>query len=131
MKKSRIFKTDMAPTAIGPYSQAVGFKHLVCTAGQLGLDPKTGALVQGGIKAETEQALKNLKAIIEVAGSSLSQALKTTVYLKDLNDFAAMNEVYGRYFAENFPARSTVGVAALPKGGLIEIDALVYREDKI
>lgn len=121
----------MAPTAIGPYSQAVGFKHLVCTAGQLGLDPKTGALVQGGIKAETEQALKNLKAIIEVAGSSLSQALKTTVYLKDLNDFAAMNEVYGRYFAENFPARSTVGVAALPKGGLIEIDALVYREDKI
>ncbi len=124
MKQSKIFKTDRAPAAIGPYSQAVGFGHLVYTAGQLGIDPKTSSLVHGGIKEQTRQVLENLKAVLKASGSGLEQVLKTTVFLKDLGDFAAMNEVYATYFTKTPPARSTIGVAALPKDALVEIDAV-------
>ena len=128
MKKSRILKTDQAPAAIGPYSQAVGFTPLIYTAGQLGIDPKTGGLVDGGIREQTRQVLENLRAVLEAGWSGLDKVLKTTVFLKDLADFAAMNEVYAGFFASNPPARSTVGVAALPKNALVEIDAVAFSD---
>lgn len=115
---------EKAPKAIGPYSAAVRFGDLVFTAGQLGMDPQTGELVPGGVEAETRQALNNLKNVLEAAGSSLEHVLKTTVFLRDMNDFAKMNGVYAEYFTENFPARSAVQVAALPKGGAVEIEAV-------
>ncbi len=126
MKRSKIIKTDKAPAAIGPYSQAISIENLVITAGQIALDPKTNNLIEGGIKTETKQVLENLRVIIEAAGSSLDRVIKTTVFLKDLNDFAAMNEIYGQYFSNNPPARSTVGVVALPKNAMVEIEALAY-----
>ncbi|MEO0226109.1 MAG: RidA family protein [candidate division WOR-3 bacterium] len=129
MKRSEIFKTDKAPAAIGPYSQAVGFGQFIFTAGQIGLDPKTGTLVQGGIENQTRQVLENIKAVIEGAGSSLEKVLKTTIYLKNLDDFAKVNEIYARYFSKEPPARSTVEVANLPKGALIEIEAIAYKEE--
>lgn len=103
---------------------ATNIGHLVFTAGQLGLDPQTGELVPGGIEAETHQALINLKNVLEAAGTSLSHVLKTTVFLRDMGDFGRMNAVYGEFFTENFPARSAVQVAALPKGGAVEIEAV-------
>jgi len=124
MKQSKIFKTDRAPAAIGPYSQAVGFGQLIYTAGQIGIDPKTGNLVLDGIKAQTKQALDNIQAVLEASSSSLAQVIKTTVFLRDFKDFGAMNDVYAQYFAANPPARSTVGVAALPKDALVEIEAV-------
>ena len=122
--EKKIVVTDKAPRAIGPYSAGVTTGHLVFTAGQLGMDPKTGDLVEGGIQAQTRQALNNLKAVLEAAGSKLELVVKTTVFLKDINAFGQMNEVYGTFFTENFPARSAFQVAALPKGADVEIEAV-------
>ena len=122
----RIIHTDAAPAAIGPYSQAVRADDFVFTAGQIGLDPATGEMVPGGIAAQTRQALRNLQAVLEAAGASLSQVVKTTVFLQDMNDFAAMNAVYAEFFATEPPARSAVQAAALPKGALVEIEAIAY-----
>jgi len=116
--------TASAPKAIGPYSQAIRTSTLVFSAGQIGLNPTTGEIVEGGITAQTRQVLTNLQNVLQAGNSSLDQVVKTTVYLKDINDFAAMNAVYGEFFAKDPPARSTVAVAALPKGALVEIDAI-------
>jgi 2-iminobutanoate/2-iminopropanoate deaminase len=116
--------TDRAPKAIGPYSQGIRVNGFVFTAGQVALDPKTGELVAGGISEQTSRALENLSAILAAAGSSLSQVVKTTVFLVDMADFAAMNEVYGRAFGTHRPARSTVAVAGLPRGARVEIEAI-------
>ena len=116
--------TDGAPKAIGPYSQGIRVNGFVFTAGQVALDPKTGELVTGGITEQTTRALENLRAILTEAGSSLAQVVKTTVFLVDMADFAAMNEVYGRAFGAHRPARSTVAVAALPRGARVEIEAI-------
>ncbi|HSR19641.1 MAG TPA: RidA family protein [Anaerolineales bacterium] len=115
--------TDHAPKAIGPYSQGVRTDDLVFSAGQIGLNPATGELAEGGIMGQTRQALTNLKHVLQAAGSGLEQVVKTTVYLQDIGDFVPMNEVYAEFFSENPPARSTVAVAGLPKGALVEIEA--------
>ena len=124
----KIIFTEQAPKAIGPYSQAIRTESTVFTAGQVGLDPATGELVSGGIEAQTRQVLNNLKHVLEASDSGLRYVVKTTVFLKDMNDFAKMNAVYGQFFAENPPARSTVAVAALPKGALVEIEAVALLE---
>jgi 2-iminobutanoate/2-iminopropanoate deaminase len=116
--------TAGAPKAIGPYSQGISVGGFVFTAGQVALDPKTGELVAGGVSEQTSRALENLSAILAAAGTSLSQVVKTTVFLVDMADFAAMNEVYGRAFGTHRPARSTVAVAALPRGARVEIEAI-------
>ena len=118
----KIISTEKAPKAIGPYSQAIRTEHLIFTAGQIGLDPATMEIVEGGIEAQTHQVLTNLKNVLDSADSGLNFVVKTTVFLKNMSDFAAMNAVYAEYFPENAPARSTVAVAALPKGALIEIE---------
>jgi len=123
----RIVHTDAAPAAIGPYSQAVRAGDFVFTAGQIGLDPATGQMAPGGIEAQTRQALRNLQAVLEAAGASLRHVVKTTVFLQDMNDFAAMNAVYAEFFDAEPPARSAVQAAALPKGALVEIEAVAYR----
>jgi len=128
MSDKQIVVSNRAPAAIGPYSVANRIGNLVFTAGQLGLDPDTMELVPGGIEAETRQALTNLKFVLESAGSSLNSVVKTTVFLKDINDFGSMNKVYGEFFTENFPARSAVQVAALPKDGVVEIEAIALVE---
>jgi len=114
--------TDNAPKAIGPYAQAIKVGNFVYTAGQIPIDPKTGNFVEGGIAAQTRQVLENLKAVLASAGSSLDQAVKATVFLKNIADFAVMNEVYAEYLGNAKPARSTVAVAELPRGALVEID---------
>jgi 2-iminobutanoate/2-iminopropanoate deaminase len=114
--------TDKAPKAIGPYAQAIKANGLVFTAGQIPIDPGSGEFVEGGIAAQTRQVLVNLKAVLEAAGSSLEQVVKATVFLRHMGEFAAMNEVYGEFFSAVKPARSTVAVAELPRGALIEID---------
>ena len=119
----QIIATDNAPAAVGPYSQAVCRNGLIYSAGQIGLNPATGKLVAGGIEAQTAQALSNLQAILEAAGASLNDVLKTTVFLQDIADFAAMNQVYATFFGDAPPARSAVQVAALPLGALVEIEA--------
>jgi 2-iminobutanoate/2-iminopropanoate deaminase len=119
-----VVATDRAPRAIGPYSQAVRSGKLVFTAGQLGIDPATGQLVEGGVTAQTEQALRNLSAVLEAAGSSLAQVVKTTVFLLDMGDFAEMNAAYASAFAVAPPARSTVAVRQLPAGGRVEVEAV-------
>ncbi len=124
MSKKQIIISERAPAAIGPYSVANRVDNLVFTAGQLGLDPDTMELVPGGVVAETRQALTNLQFVLESAGSSLNAVVKTTVFLRDINDFGLMNGVYAEFFSENFPARSAVQVAALPKGGAVEIEAV-------
>ncbi|MDI6695034.1 MAG: RidA family protein [Anaerolineales bacterium] len=124
MARKEIIQTEKAPKAIGPYAVANRFGELIFTAGQLGLDPATMELVSGGVEAETRQALTNLKYVLEAAGSSLDHVLKTTVFLRDMADFARMNAVYGEFFPQNPPARSTVQVAALPKGGAVEIEVV-------
>jgi 2-iminobutanoate/2-iminopropanoate deaminase len=118
------FKTDKAPAAIGPYSQGVEWEKLVFTSGQIPLDPKTGNLVMGDVRAQTKQVLENLKAVLEAGGSGLKKVIKTTVFLADMNDFAAMNEVYAEYFTQAPPARSTIQVARLPKDAKVEIEAI-------
>jgi len=122
--KREIISTDKAPAAVGPYSQAVRVGDLVFTAGQVALDPATGKLVEGGIEEQTRQVLQNLAAVLEAAGSSLDRVVKTTVFLKDMGDFAAMNAVYAEFFPTDPPARSTVEVSALALGALVEIEAI-------
>ena len=116
--------TIKAPAAIGPYSQAIKVGGLVFVSGQLPIDPATGAFAEGGIKELTRQSLTNMKAILEDAGTSMVNVVKTTVFLADMNDFAAMNEVYAEFFAAPFPARSAVAVKTLPKGALVEIECI-------
>ena len=118
----KIVTTEKAPKAIGPYSQAIRIEHLVFTAGQIGLNPETMEIVDGGIEAQTRQTLTNLKNVLESADSCLNFVVKTTVFLQNMGDFAAMNAVYTEFFPENPPARSTVAVAGLPKGALVEIE---------
>lgn len=122
--KKKVVQTDKAPKAIGPYSQAIKTDAMVYTAGQIGLDPATMEIVSGGVEAETRQALTNLKNVLEASGSSLEHVVKTLVFLKDMADFPKMNAIYTEYFPENPPARSTVAVAGLPKGALVEIEAV-------
>lgn len=121
--KREVIATRKAPSAVGPYSQAIRVGHFVFTAGQLALDPATGKLVEGGIQEQTRQALTNIAAVLEAAGSSLDKVVKTTVFLKDIDDFKAMNGVYAEFFANKPPARSTVAVD-LALGALVEIDAI-------
>ena len=116
--------TDGAPAAIGPYSQAIVSDGYVFTAGQIALDPKTGELVEGGVEAQAERVLHNLRAVLEAAGSSLNDVAKTTMYLADIADFVAVNGVYARFFKVPYPARSAIQAGALPKGALVEIDAI-------
>ncbi len=120
----QIIKTERAPQAIGPYSQAVVAGGLVFASGQIPLDPQTGEFVAGGVAEQTAQVMRNLAAVLEAAGSSFAQVVKTTVYLADMNDFAAMNEVYGRYFQAEPPARATVQAARLPRDARVEIDVI-------
>ena len=120
-----IISTNQAPKAIGPYSQAVRTSGFLFTAGQIALDPATGQVVEGDVARQTNRVMENLKAIVEAAGSSLDRTLKATVYLKDMGDFAAMNEVYARYFPVNPPARSTIEAARLPRDVRVEIDLIV------
>ena len=117
-----IISTADAPKAIGPYEQAVKAGEWIYVSGQIPLDPKSGSLVEGDIAVQTRRVMENLKAIVETAGSSLDRVVKTTVFLKNIADFATMNEVYGGYFGTAKPARSTVAVAELPRGALVEID---------
>jgi 2-iminobutanoate/2-iminopropanoate deaminase len=119
-----IISTENAPSAIGPYSQAVKVGDFLFTSGQIPLNPKTGELVDSDIRAAAKQSLENLKAILEAAGTNLENVVKTVVFLKDINDFAAVNEVYGQYFTIKMPARSAVQVAKLPKDSLVEIEAI-------
>ena len=126
--KKEIIVADKAPKAIGPYSAAVKAGNLVFTAGQLGIDPESGEFVPGGIEAETRQALLNLTAVLEAAGSSLKSVVKTTVFLRDMNDFGVMNVIYGEFFTEEYPARSAVQAARLPKDGAVEIEAVALLE---
>ncbi|MBI1803083.1 MAG: RidA family protein [Ignavibacteriae bacterium] len=123
--------TKQAPAPIGPYSQGIIAKgSFLFTAGQVAIDPQSGQVVQGDIKVQTRQVMQNLKAIFEEAGTSLGSVVKTTVFLKDINEFAAMNEVYGEFFSQNPPARSTVEVARLPKDVKVEIEAIAVVDDK-
>ena len=124
MHNKEVIVSDKAPQTIGPYSQGIRINNLVFTAGQLGIDRSTGNLVMGGIEAETNQALTNIQYILESAGTSLLNVIKTTVFLRDMQDFAVMNEVYSTFFKSNPPARSTIQVAALPKSGSVEIEAI-------
>ncbi len=119
-----VIATPQAPSAIGPYSQAIRSGPWVFVSGQIPLDPATGKIVEGDIAAQTERVLKNLAAILEAAGAGLAQVVKTTVYVRDLNQFARMNEVYARFFAEKPPARATVEVSRLPRDVQVEIDAI-------
>jgi 2-iminobutanoate/2-iminopropanoate deaminase len=120
----KVITTNKAPKAIGPYSAGIQVNGFVYTSGQLGMDPETGVIVEGGVEAETKRALENLKAILEAGGSELANVVKTTVFLRDMNDFAKMNAVYETYFPEQPPARSAVQVAALPRGAAVEIEAI-------
>lgn len=119
-----IISTENAPSAIGPYSQAVKTDNMIFVSGQIPIDPKTGEFVSGEIKSQTEQVLKNLSAILEAAGSKLENVVKTTVFLADMNDFAAMNEIYGNFFRANKPARATVEAARLPRDARVEIECI-------
>lgn len=120
----QVIASDAAPKAIGPYSQAIRSAGLLFLAGQIPLDPATMQIIEGDIAKQTERVLENVKAILAAAGSSLDRVVKTTVFLKDMNEFAAMNEVYGRYFPQNPPARSTVEAARLPRDARIEIEVI-------
>lgn len=122
-----IIHTDQAPKAIGPYSQANIAGNLVFVSGQLGFDPATGNFVDGGVREQTEQALRNMRAILKAAGASLADVTACTVYLKDMNDFAAMNEVYATFFSENPPSRAAIQVARLPKDGIVEISCIAVK----
>ena len=124
MADLRRIQTDNAPAAIGPYSQAIIVNGMLYSAGQIALDPASMTIVEGGIGEQTERVMKNLTAILEAAGATLSSVVKTTVFLSDMNEFGAMNEVYGRWFGEHKPARSTVEVARLPKDVKVEIEVL-------
>ena len=120
----QVIHTDKAPAAIGPYSQAIQIGQLLFTSGQVPIDPETGAIVEGGIQEQARQSLNNIKAILNAAGTNMGAVVKTTVFLQDMNDFAAMNEVYAQFFQEPYPARSAVQVARLPKDVLVGIEAI-------
>ena len=120
----KVISTKKAPAATGPYSQAIQVGNLVYTSGQIPIDPATGTFVEGGIKEQTRQSLANVKAILEEAGLTMGNVVKTTVFMADMNDFAEMNCVYAEFFAEPYPARSAVAVKTLPKGALVEIDVV-------
>ena len=122
MKK--VISTHKAPAAIGPYSQAIQVGNLVYTSGQIPVNPATGVFIEGGIKEQTRQSLTNVKAILEEAGLSMSNVVKTTVFMADMGDFAEMNAVYAEFFSEPYPARSAVAVKTLPKGALVEIEVI-------
>ena len=121
-----IIFTEKAPKPIGPYSQAIKIGNSLFISGQIPVDPKSGELVEGDIRAQTHQVLKNIKAIVEAAGGTLNNVIKVTVYLDDMDDFAEMNEVYSQYFSESKPARTTIEVSRLPKNVKIEIEAIAY-----
>ena len=125
-----IIRTEKAPKAIGPYSAGVKTEQFIFTAGQLGIIPESGNIVDGGIENETRQAIINIQHILEEAGSSLNSVVKTTVFLRDMNEFSLMNAVYAVYFKENPPARSTIQAAALPKNGAVEIEAIALVSHK-
>lgn len=120
----KIIETSEAPKPIGPYSQAIKFGDLILTSGQIAIDPKTGELLNESIEKQTILVINNLKAVLNAAGSSLDKVIKTTIFLKDMNDFVKVNEIYAAYFNESKPARSTVEVSCLPKNVLIEIDCI-------
>ena len=122
--RREVIRTERAPKAIGPYEQALKLDGWVFTSGQIPLDPETGALVEGGIGAQTRQVLENLRRVLEAAGTSMSRVVKTTVYMTNLADFQKMNEVYAEYFPQDKPVRSTAGVASLPRGAMVEIDVI-------
>ena len=126
MQRERI-STPHAPAAIGPYSQAIAAGELVFASGQIALDPTTGQLIEGDVRAQTRQALGNLAAVLEQAGTTLAQVVKTTIFLTTMEHFAAVNEVYGEFFSGEPPARSTVAVAGLPRAALVEIEAVAVR----
>ena len=128
MNKRKVISTSQAPAAIGPYSQAIRSGNLLFASGQLGLDPATGNLVEG-IEAQTRQALANLQAVLAAAGGGVANVVKTTIFLADMADFATVNAIYGEVFRHEPPARSTVQVAALPKGGLVEIEVIARLDD--
>ena len=119
-----IISTDKAPAAIGPYSQAVKVGNLLFTSGMIPIDPATNTLVEGGIEVQAERALQNVKALLEASGSSMDKVVKTVVFIKNMDDFAKVNEIYAKYFTSDFPARSCVEVARLPKDVLIEMEAI-------
>ena len=123
----KVINTSKAPKAIGPYSQAIEANGLVITSGQLPIDPATGEFAPGGIKEQTRQSLTNAKAILEEAGISLANVMKTTVFLSDMDDFSAMNEVYAEFFNEPFPARSAIAVKTLPKNALVEVECIAAK----
>jgi len=122
--KREVIRSEKAPRAIGPYEQAIKLEGWVFTSGQIPLDPATGAMVEGGIGAQTRQVLENLRAVLEAAGSSMAKVVRVTVYMTHLGEFAKMNEVFSEFFPQDKPARSTVGVAALPRGALVEMDVI-------
>jgi 2-iminobutanoate/2-iminopropanoate deaminase len=124
MFTKEIVKAVNAPQPIGPYSAAVRTENFIFTAGQVGIDPQTGEVVAGGVAAETRQVMQNIKSILEAAGSSMGAIVKTTVFLRDMEDFPVMNKIYGEFFPQDAPARTTVQVAGLPKGVAIEIEAI-------
>lgn len=126
MAAKHIIKPQKSPAAVGPYNHAVRVGDLLFSAGQIPIDPQSGNLVAGDIRAQTERVLQNVKAILDDQGLTFSNVVKSTVFMTNLVDFAAMNEVYARYFTENFPARSTVQVAALPKGANVEIEVIAH-----
>ena len=121
---NKVISTSKAPAAIGPYSQAIQVGNLVYTSGQIPIDPATGVFAEGGIKEQTRQSLLNVKAILEEAGLTMNDVVKTTVFMADMNDFADMNAVYATFFSEPYPARSAVAVKTLPKGALVEIEVV-------
>ena len=123
----KVVNTNKAPKAIGPYSQAIEANGLIITSGQLPIDPATGEFAPGGIKEQTRQSLTNAKAILEEAGIGLGNVMKTTVFLSDMNDFAAMNEVYAEFFSEPFPAPSAIAVKTLPKNALVEVECIAAK----
>ena len=123
----QVISTPKAPAAIGPYSQAIRVGNLVYTSGQIPINPATGSFVEGGIKEQTRQSLTNVKAILEEAGTSMANVVKTTVFLADMNDFAEVNSIYAEFFSEPYPARSAVAVKTLPKGALIEIEVVACK----
>lgn len=126
MTEKNVIATDRAPKALGPYSAAIQVGPFVYCSGQTGIDPASGAVVEGGVEAQTHQVLKNLRSVLEAAGLSMDHVVKTTVFLRDMADFQAMNAIYAEYFSSKFPARSTIAVAGLPKNAQVEIEAVAY-----
>ena len=127
MNSHKVIKTEFAPAAVGPYSQAVCAGNMVFVSGQLGIDPKTGLLVDGGIESQTQQALENVKSILSAEALTLENVVQVQVFLADIKDFAAMNEIYAKYFTFPYPSRAAFQVAALPIGGLVEIMAMAVK----